>query len=413
MDMEETTERIARCLEHLKQFTSTPGEGCTRLPFSQEARAAVDYLKAVMQEAGLKVSEDAAGNVIGIIEGREPELPCVLMGSHYDSVYNGGDYDGAAGVIAAIEVARFIKENNIPLRRNFAAVGFCDEEGVRFGNGYFGSGAILGKRDVEYCRKFTDKDGISIYDAMKDYGLKPECIKEAKWKDGSIGAYIEMHIEQGPVLDTKGIELGLVNCIVGIQRYAVKVYGRADHAGTTPMDMRMDAVDGAAKVISRIADWAREKADGTVATVGYIHTIPGGMNIVSKEVEFTVDIRSGNNDNINDIVQKIKQALDCETNAFGGSYDMINKLTITPVELSDKMLNIMEESCKEKGYSYLRMPSGAGHDALEIGQSIPSVMLFIPSKDGRSHCPEEFSKYGDIAKATGIMAELAIKLNDM
>ncbi len=407
MGIEEVTGRIARDLEHLKQFTATPGNGCTRLPFTKEAREAVNYLRQLMEEAGLEVTEDAAGNVIGTLKGENPDEPCVMMGSHYDSVVNGGDYDGIAGVICAIEVARLLKEEGITPKRNFVAVGFCDEEGMRFGTGYFGSGAMLGHRDVEYTKNFADTDGITIYEAMKGYGLDPEKIGEAAWKEGSIGHFLEAHIEQGPVLDAEGTELGLVEGIVGIQRYMVTVHGRADHAGTTPMDMRMDAVDAATKVISKIADWAREKADGTVSTVGYINTVPGGMNIVAEKVEFTVDIRSMNNDNINDITNRIRKALDKEVAEFGGSYEMDNKLTITPVHLSEEMMDIMEEDCKAKGYSYRRMPSGAGHDSLEIGQTIPTVMIFTPSKDGRSHCPVEFTKYSEFAKAATIMKDLA------
>lgn len=412
MGMEKITGRLATDLEGLKQFTATPGNGCTRLPFTKEARGAVDYLTKMMEEAGLEVHEDAAGNVIGILKGEDPAAPCVMMGSHYDSVTNGGDFDGIAGAVAAVEVARQLRDRGVKPKRNFVAVGFCDEEGLRFGTGYFGSGAMLGNRDVEYCRKFKDNDGISIYDAMKSYGLDPEKVADAKWPEGSIGSFLELHIEQGPVLDAENIELGLVDCIVGIQRYMVSVYGRADHAGTTPMDMRLDAVDAATKVISKIADWAREKADGTVATTGYIKTVPGGMNIVAERVDFTVDIRSKNNDNINDIANRIRAALDREVAAMGGSYEIENKLTITPVMLSEEMLDIMEADCKEKGFSYKRLPSGAGHDSLEIGQVIPTVMLFVPSKEGRSHCPVEFTKYSDFAKASVIMTDLAEKLLD-
>ncbi len=405
--IENVTARIARDLEYLKQFTSTPGNGCTRLPFTKEARGAVDFLKELMAEAGLSVKEDVAGNVFGTLEGTDPTLPCVMMGSHFDSVINGGDFDGIAGVIAAIEVARQLKDEGFRPVRNFVVAGFMDEEGMRFGTGYFGSGAMLGHRDVDYCKHYKDVDGISIYDAMKSYGLDPEKIEEARWPEGSIGSFLELHIEQGPVLDAEGTELGLVNGIVGIQRYMVSVHGRADHAGTTPMDMRLDAVDAATKVISKIPDWAREKADGTVATTGLIKVSPGGMNIVAEQVDFTVDIRSMNNDNINDIANRIRAALDREVKAMGGSYDIDTKLVITPVFLSEEMLGIMEDSCKNRGYSYRRLPSGAGHDALEIGQSIPTVMLFVPSKDGRSHCPVEFTKYSDFAKASVVMTDLA------
>ncbi len=409
INIEDVTARLVKDLEYLKRFTATPGNGCTRLPFTKEAREAVEYLKEVMGEAGLLVSEDEAGNVFGVLEGEDSSLPCVMMGSHYDSVLNGGDYDGIAGVVTAIEVARILREKGVRPKRNFVVAGFNDEEGMRFGTGYFGSGAMLGLRDPAYCQKFKDKDGISIYEAMKSYGKDPENIMSAKWPEASIAGFIELHIEQGPVLDANGIEIGLVNGIVGIQRYMVTVHGRADHAGTTPMDMRKDAVEAATKVISKIPDWAREKADGTVATTGFIRVTPGGMNIVAEKVEFTVDIRSMNNDNIEDIVKRIRAALDRHVGEIGGRYDIDTKLVITPVHLSEDMLAVLEESCRKRGYSYKRLPSGAGHDSLEIGQILPTVMIFTPSKDGRSHCPVEFTKYSEFAKATLVAADLVEK----
>lgn len=410
--MEQITQRITQNLEHLKQFTATPSNGCTRLPFSQEARSAVNYLRDLMVEAGLKVKEDEAGNIFGILEGEQPELPCVMSGSHYDSVLHGGNYDGIAGVVTALETARLLKASGKKFKRNFVVVGFNDEEGMRFGTGYFGSGAMLGLRNPEYCRKYKDKDGISYYDAMKSYGLDPEKIENAKWADGSIGHFIETHIEQGPVLDTQGIEIGLVTGIVGLHRYMFTVYGRADHAGTTPMDMRLDAVDAATKVISKIADWAREKNDGTVATVGYMNVLPGGINIVAEKVVFSVDIRSLNMANIEDIAAKIEQALAEETAQIGSTFEKETKLIIQPVALSEKMLAILEESTQAHQFSYKRLPSGAGHDSLEIGQKIPTVMIFVPSKEGRSHTPVEFTEYHYFAKAAVLQQELAEKLLD-
>lgn len=412
MEIEKATGRIAQNLEYLKKFTSTPGEGCTRLPFSKEAREAVQYLRELMTEIGLEVHEDAAGNVFGVLRGTDPSAPCVMSGSHYDSVVHGGDYDGIAGVVCSIEVARQLVESGKTHKRDFVVVGFNDEEGMRFGTGYFGSGAMLGHRDAEYTKMFRDASGVSIAEAMTEYGLDPEKVAEAAWEEGSIGRFVEAHIEQGPVLDQKGIEIGLVTGIVGIQRYMVTVHGRADHAGTTPMDMRLDAVDASAKVISKIADWAREKADGTVATVGFVNVTPGGMNIVAEKVEFTVDIRSMNHDNINDIARRIRAALERECKIMGGQFDIDTKLVIEPVALDEDMLDILEDACQERKYSYLRLPSGAGHDSLEIGQQLPTVMLFVSSKDGRSHAPVEFSKYSDLAKAASLMTDLIEKLLD-
>ncbi|TCP96214.1 allantoate deiminase [Cricetibacter osteomyelitidis] len=408
--MDKMTQRIEANLEYLKRFTATPGEGCTRLPFSAEAKSAVAYLKEIMLEAGLQVKEDEAGNIFGTLEGSEPHLPCVMSGSHYDSVVHGGDYDGIAGVIVALETARLLKQSGKKFKRNFVVAGFNDEEGMRFGTGYFGSGAMLGLRDPAYCKQFKDANGISIYEAMLSYGLDPEKVANATWPQGAINCFIETHIEQGPVLDTFGIDIGLVTGIVGIQRYIFTVHGRADHSGTTPMDMRIDAVDAASKVIAKIADWAREKQDGTVATVGYMKVLPGGINIVAEKVEFSVDIRSMNVVHIDDIAQKIEAALDYEVKQNHGSFEKATKLIIQPVALSDKMLDILEGSCKAHQFSYKRLPSGAGHDSLEIGQKIPTVMIFVPSKDGRSHTPVEYTPYHYFGKAAQLAVELAEKM---
>lgn len=410
MELDKIAGRIRNDLKQLEQFTATPGNGCTRLPFTKEARAAVDFIKITMAQAGLLVKEDAAGNVFGILEGEDPDAPCVMMGSHYDSVVNGGNFDGIAGVVGAVETARQLKERGVRLKKNYVAAGFCDEEGVRFSTGFFGSGAMMGSRDTEYCRCVTDTNGISIYEAMKEYGLDPEKVGDAKWKDGSIGYFLETHVEQGPVLDAENIELGLVDCIAGIQRYMVTVKGRADHAGTTPMNMRQDAVEAAAKVISVIPGWARDFEDGTVATVGYVNAFPGGMNIVAERAEFSVDIRSGNNAHIDEIAKKMREALDAAVAVYGGSYEIVDKLKITPVSMSDRLISAAEQACRARGFSYKKMASGAGHDAQEIGQSVPSVMIFVASKDGRSHCPVESSRYEDLAKASVVATDLAERL---
>lgn len=406
LDLKKIKHRIKADLEAMKAFTATPGNGCTRMPFTKETRLAAEYLKKVMADAGLEVREDCVGNVFGVLPGEDRTLPCIMMGSHYDSVYNGGDYDGIAGVICAIETARVFNEEGTQLKCDFVVAAFMDEEGCRFGTGYFGSKCMLGQMTVEECKEYTDKDDITVYDAMKEYGLAPKELKAAAWAAGSIGYFIEPHIEQGPVLDSEKTELGLVDCIVGIQRYMVTVNGRADHAGTTPMHMRKDAVSIASKVISEIDRMAIEEGEDTVATVGYIRTVPGAMNIIADSVEFSIDIRSRNNDIINRIAAQIRKRLEEETTAVGAQYSMDSKLTITPVCLDEQMLSIMEESCKAHGYSYRRLPSGAGHDALAIGQVLPTVMLFVPSKDGRSHCPVEYTSYGDFAKAVQVLHDL-------
>lgn len=397
--------RISSELKSASCYTATPEAGCTRLPFTKEARAVVDYLKQLMEEVGLTVWEDAAGNVFGRLSGSRPELPCIMMGSHYDSVVHGGNYDGIAGIICAVEVARLMQEYNIARKHDFVVAGFCDEEGMRFGTGYFGSGAILGERNASYCRYYRDASGITIYEAMKSYGLNPDQVADAAWPKGTIGKFLEIHIEQGPVLDSEKTQLGLVNCIVGIRRYIVSVHGRADHAGTTPMSMRIDAVEAAAKVIAQISEWAREERDGTVATVGTIHTKPGGINIIAESCEFSVDIRSTGKKHLESIEMHLKHALEKEVSEIKGTYEIRETLNIDPVYLSEKILEGLEESCKNNGYSFRYLASGAGHDALKLGQVLPTAMLFVPSAAGRSHCPEEYTEAECFARAVMVVLD--------
>lgn len=410
MDLNLITQRVQSDLQYIKEFTATPGNGCTRMPFSQETRYTAEYLKKIMADAGLEVREDCVGNVFGVRPGKDRSLPCIMVGSHYDSVYNGGDYDGIAGVISAVELARLLRDESVQLPCDFVAAAFMDEEGCRFGTGYFGSKCMLGQMTVEECRHYRDKNDISVYDAMKEYGLVPEHLEQAAWPEGSIGHYIELHIEQGPVLDAEKTELGFVDCIVGIQRYIVTVCGRSDHTGTTPMNMRQDAVDIATKVISRIGDMARAEGSGTVATVGYMKVTPSAMNVVAEKVDFSIDIRSAESSIIDKIASQIRRELEVETQKTGASFFIDTKLTIEPVCLHQGMLEIMEESCRRRGFSFRRMPSGAGHDALAIGQSIDTVMLFVPSKDGRSHCPAEYTPYEDFSKGISVLYDLIRKL---
>lgn len=410
LDITTITKNIQKKLEALHPFNATPGNGTTRLPFTKEARGAAEEIKKIMATVGLEVHEDEAGNVIGVMKGADPSLPALIVGSHYDSVVNGGNFDGPAGIVSGLEIARMLRDNKIQLKRNYIVIAFCDEEGMRFSAGYFGSKSWLGEISQEDLHAYKDKDDISIYDAMKSYGLVPEDLGKATWDLNTVKSFIELHIEQGPVLDQEKTEVGLVECIVGIQRYIVTVTGRPDHAGTTPMDMRMDAVEAATKVASQIPDWARMQNDGTVGTVGFVKVSPNGINIVPEEMQFSIDIRSRNQASLSALMGKIIAALDASTTENGTSYTMVDKLIIKPLNLSTEMLDIMEDSCKTRGYSYKRMVSGAGHDALAIGQKVNTVMVFTPSKNGRSHCPVEWTEYTDVAKATTVIYDLIVDM---
>lgn len=402
--------RIKQNLEDLSRYTSTPESGTTRLPFSPEAKAAVTYLGHEMVAAGMKVRVDAAGNIIGRVEGKITTAPALMIASHYDSVKNGGNFDGIAGIIAGIELVRHFQEEGIELNHPIEVMGTNDEEGMRFGTGFFGINAMAGEIDVEYLRSMKDMNGVSIYDAMKEYGLAPEQISLAARDIGKeIAAFIEIHVEQGPVLYNTGLEIGLVEGIVGLKRFMVTVNGRPDHAGTTPMDMRIDAMDCAAKVICKISDWAVEAGGNTVATVGSLEVSPNAINIVAEKVRFSVDLRSIDEASITQVCERIKNKLKKVCSEKGASFIVEETLNVSPVYLDKTILTQFANSCRELGYSSIKMLSGAGHDTLPMASKLNTAMLFVPSKKGRSHCQEEWSEYEDFVKAIAVLSDTMIK----
>lgn len=387
-------DNIIKALDALQEFTATPGCGVTRFPYSKEARDACSYLKKLMEAVGLAVRMDNSGAVIGRLEGKSPAT--IMIGSHFDSVKHGGAYDGIAGVVCAIEVARLLKESGTELGYSLEVIATNDEEGARFNVGLFTGKVLLGQLTSEDLKAQVDADGVSVYQAMAAYGLKPEEIAEHKRDD--IKAFIEIHIEQGPVLEAEHKEIGIVDVIVGIKRARIRINGRADHAGTMPMHMRKDALEQATKVISKIGDRARLFRN-CVATVGYLQVEPNVMNIIPQSVTFVVDIRGVDEETIMTQYYSLLADLDKMSLESGLTYDVENLLYAEPVRMDEEIKGHFEMSCIERQYDYMHLPSGAGHDAQIFGSQLPAAMLFVPSAGGRSHCPEEKSEAKDLAKA--------------
>lgn len=387
-------DNIIKALDALQEFTATPGCGVTRFPYSKEARDACSYLKKLMEAVGLAVRMDNSGAVIGRLEGKSPAT--IMIGSHFDSVKHGGAYDGIAGVVCAIEVARLLKESGTELGYSLEVIATNDEEGARFNVGLFTGKVLLGQLNSEDLKAQVDADGVSVYQAMAAYGLKPEEIAEHKRDD--IKAFIEIHIEQGPVLEAEHKEIGIVDVIVGIKRARIRINGRADHAGTMPMHMRKDALEQATKVISKIGDRARLFRN-CVATVGYLQVEPNVMNIIPQSVTFVVDIRGVDEETIMTQYYSLLADLDKMSLESGLTYDVENLLYAEPVRMDEEIKGHFETSCIERQYDYMHLPSGAGHDAQIFGAQLPAAMLFVPSAGGRSHCPEEKSEAKDLAKA--------------
>lgn len=403
---------VQNVLDNLARYSSTE-YGVTRLPFTKEGVEAAKYIMKLMEKLDLDVTTDAFGNLYGRWEGNGAEKETILIGSHYDSVINGGRYDGALGIAVGLEVVRRLKEKGYLPNFNIEIIAMNDEEGVRFGNGFLGARAMLGKLDDKELMEFRDKEGISIHEAMEHSGYEPKEIHSSKRNLKDIKAFIEVHIEQGPILYEKGLDIGVVEGIVGMKRYLMTIRGQSNHAGTTPMELRKDAIDSASKIISMISDTAKAQEIKTVATVGYMAVKPNAINVVPEEVSFGIDIRSSDCLAIKKVYDVIIKKAEQIKEATGICYDMEEKLSVAPVKLNHELVERICQSCQACHIDYMKMTSGAGHDALAIAPYIPTGMLFIPSVNGISHHPDEYSEEDAIEKAIVITEEVIRKMNEV
>jgi allantoate deiminase len=405
-------ERIRRDIEELATFNATPGQGLTRFSLTTQDRAARGYIREEMRGCGLRIFEDEAGNLIGRREGELAGAPVVMIGSHFDSVTKGGNFDGPAGVSVALETVRVLQEKGIRTKYPIEVVALIEEEGGRFGAGLYGSRAMTGKVDAVQLRERKDADGVSMYDALTAFGFDPEKVGGARRERGTIKAFLELHIEQGPILENGGFDIGIVRNVVGIHQLRVLVRGRQGHAGTTPMELRSDALDAAAKVISRIADAAKDAGEGTVATVGWVAVKPGGFNIIPAEAEFSVDIRSSRAEYAESVNQKVKELLAVHCQATGTEYEVTQLMKIVPVEMGLDIVGIEQAACEKLGLKSKDMSSGAGHDAMVMAGVTDAGLLFVPSREGRSHCPEEWTDYEALQKGAEVYLHTVLKLAD-
>lgn len=408
--MEINLDRVKKDIETLARFNASPGNGVTRLAFSKEDKLARAYIKEEMKKIDLEVWEDGYSNIFGRREGKNPDLAVIMIGSHFDTVKNGGLFDGAAGLIAALEILRVFKENNIENDYPIELVAMNDEEGVRFGTGISNSRAMAGLISEEDLDKSKDENGISLREAMIEFGIRPD-LENAKRKRESLKAFIELHIEQGPILEDKNKDLGLVEAIAGLDRYKVKITGKAGHAGTTPMDSRKDALIVASKIILAIEEIAKEIGAGTVATVGELKISPNAANVIPGYVELTVDARSIDQENINKLYKNLLDEVDPIGKSSGLEIEVTKELRISPVAMSEELIDIMEEISKELGHSYMRMNSGAGHDAMIMAGLTSAGLIFVPSKDGLSHHPDEWTDYDDLKKGIELMLGLVANIS--
>jgi allantoate deiminase len=395
-------ERLWRRIFDLAEIGKQERGGVTRLSFTDEERAAKETVASYMEEAGLSVREDGAGNLIGRREGKNPGSPTVLVGSHVDSVYNGGNFDGPLGVLAGVEVLQTMQENAVETEHPVEVVAFTDEEGARFSFGMIGSRALAGKLTPEDLREHEDRDGVSIAEAMRAYGLDPERIGEATRPEGSVRAYVELHIEQGRVLENEDLPAGIVTGIAGPVWLRFTLEGETGHAGATPMGLRRDSLAAAAEVMGLIE--AEASRTGTsVGTVGRLDLEPGGINIIPGRVEFSLDLRDIDEDVRDGVEGRILEGAreTCERRGVDLSVQTLQRLA--PAPCSDEVRAAIGRACEQVGIRVHALPSGAGHDGMQLTGLCPMGMIFVRSRDGVSHSPDEWSAKEDCAAGTDVL----------
>lgn len=392
-------------LDALAQITD-PERPWTRRAFSPRFDEGRDYLRRRFLSEGLNVSTDAGGNLIGRREGAEPQAGTIMLGSHSDTVPDGGRFDGVAGVVVALEVARILSRRGVALRHNLAVVDFLAEEVSIFGVSCIGSRAMAGVLPQDWLRRISD--GRDLATAIRDVGGKPESL-EAPLAD-DLKVFLELHIEQGPVLEREKIALGVVTTIVGINRVEIEVTGRPDHAGTTPMGLRADALVAAARIVSEIERYATELSGGPghfTATVGEFEIYPNAANVVPGRVRMLVDIRAERAEDKEAFVSWLT-GLDAD----GGNTIEARLISANPgVQMDDGLQEMLAKAADGLDTPYRKMVSGAGHDAAFMTRLCPSAMLFIPCRDGRSHCPEEWADAADLALAAEVLANTIMELD--
>ncbi len=356
-----------------------------------------------MKEAGMSVRIDDFGNLIGRLEGRNPALPVLMMGSHLDSQPYGGRFDGVAGVLCAIEVVTTMAENGIQPERPIEVISFADEEGWRFNKGLFGSRGILGKLEEGELDR-TDKDGITRRQALLDFGCDPTRFAESEYKQGSIHCFLELHIEQGPVLDMAAKPIGVVTGISGPIWWTVRLKGMAGHTGSVPMPIRKDPMVGAAEIIMAVNEIANQVPGApTVGSVATIQVLPASRNIIPESCTFTIDLRDIDLERRNRYEKQLLDRIDATCKKHSLTYEISEDTRSDPRYCADWIKDLIRTECQNLNLDAPELMSGPFHDALALSYACDYGMIFVRCKDGISHNPLEYSSYEDLALGTEVL----------
>lgn len=401
--------RLAGHFEALSQNGKIGETGVCRPALSKIEKEAFELVGGWMREAGMSVRIDHCGNLIGRLEGKDANGPILMIGSHLDSQPYGGRFDGAAGVLAGIEAAASIVEQGIVPEVPIEVVSFCDEEGWRFRKGLFGSRGMLGKLQPGELER-ADKDGINREQALRDFGCDPDKLEESVYRPGSIGAYLELHIEQGPILESLGQPIGIVSGIAGPLWLTVTFKGFAGHAGTVPMHLRKDALLGAAEVILQLnAIVKQEQGMPTVGTVGSIRAFPDSPNIIPEEVEFTIDLRDIDKERRDRCEQQLREAIAGVADKHNLQYAIREDTNAQPSDCSEWIKQIIHEESAAVHLECPELMSGAFHDALVLSDVCDYGMIFVRCKDGISHNPAEFASDEDLSLGTELLCRTMLR----
>lgn len=404
--------RFASRLSALAKIGLTEENGSYRIGYSLEEKEAKELVAAWMKEAGLQVRIDYAGNVFGRLAGKQDQLPSILSGSHVDSVPNGGHFDGPLGVLAALEVVEAWKETGYQPEIPYEVVIFSDEEGARFNGGLTGSRAVVGDIDMEKQRKLLDLNGDDFTTVIENYGLSAESFPAAFREPSTIKAYIEVHIEQGKVLEKANVPVGIVTGIAGPLWLKMSFIGEAGHAGNTPMIGRKDALVAAGEFIAALPLLPAMISDSAVATIGKVEVHPNGVNVIPGQVDLYLDIRDIYTDTVDQLVALVIEKAKEITEKYKVSFDYKQTLKVNPFLVKEELLETLTEAVEKEGISPVYLPSGAGHDAMILGKYVPSAMIFARSKNGISHNPLEWTTLSDCLHAVHVLKHTIETLNE-
>ena len=400
-------ERLNATMEHMRTFGENADGGSDRVAYSGHNHVALGYLSGLMLESGLRPQVDVAGNLVGRRDGRVGGLAPIVAGSHVDTVPNGGHFDGIVGVMAAIEAARTLYEANVELDHPLEVVIWSNEEGGKTGSRSW-AGAVE-ERELD-LPSLGDK---ALGEGMAYIGGEPERLAENARGPGEVAGYIELHIEQGAILDQGGIEIGVVEGIVGIKRWYITVSGFANHAGTTPMDQRQDALYATALMIAEVRRIITDEPGRQVGTVGRVDVSPGAPNVIPGEVLFSLEIRDLSMEKVTRLFGEIEASLTsiAANNDVEVSFDQYYESPETPTDV--RLQDLVRASAEQLGLSSIDLPSGAGHDGQSMKGIAPVGMIFIPSKDGISHAPSEFTSPEQITNGANVLLKTILGMDEL